>query len=279
MAGARYETDVEILVENETFHTHAAILISLSEFFHSALCIDMLEKSTNSITLDETAYNFRMIFPFLDGKNIRPHDELVDEKNVHIILSLADKYMIQLVIMTCQNFLLKKASPQFSNKQYQLKSQCVPPEWVTLSFPIANGISLMHLLLGRLYNLEKLLELCDLGWLNDSFQPASGDKWNGSSTSIGSRSRMTLHEVLAACVLFQNSSTSLHMKNENEKLLIEMFRLAIRKVYEHAKLLDDSKSAISLSHERLDKLLNDEDVLKSSMPILMPLILERLQVP
>eukprot|EP00747_Dinoflagellata_sp_TGD_P223507 gnl/TRDRNA2_/TRDRNA2_95057_c0_seq1.p1 gnl/TRDRNA2_/TRDRNA2_95057_c0~~gnl/TRDRNA2_/TRDRNA2_95057_c0_seq1.p1 ORF type:complete len:297 (-),score=39.35 gnl/TRDRNA2_/TRDRNA2_95057_c0_seq1:211-1101(-) len=102
--------DLQVVVEDETFHVHSRDLMAASEVFEQMLESDMREGEEGQITLaGKSKEEFRTLLTHLvpvRGAAL----PIITEENVFVLLKWADEYQIEGLTGRCQTYLVSSVS-------------------------------------------------------------------------------------------------------------------------------------------------------------------------
>ena len=98
-------TDVILLVEEEKFHVHRAVLALSSPVFEKMFSSEFQEKGKNEVTLpdkkaSEVEELLLMLYPSVAEKQIT-------EENCYFLVNLANEYQIEAIVQRCENFMVE----------------------------------------------------------------------------------------------------------------------------------------------------------------------------
>ena len=98
-------SDVILLVEEEKFHVHRAVLALSSPVFEKMFSSEFQEKGKNEVTLpdkkaSEVEELLLMLYPSVAEKQIT-------EENCYFLVNLANEYQIEAIVQRCENFMVE----------------------------------------------------------------------------------------------------------------------------------------------------------------------------
>ena len=100
-------SDVILVVEEEKFHIHRAVLALSSPVFEKMFSSEFQEKDKNEVTLpdkkaSEVRELFLMLYPSVAEKQIT-------EDNCYFLVNLAHEYQIEAIVRRCEDFMVENA--------------------------------------------------------------------------------------------------------------------------------------------------------------------------
>ena len=98
-------SDVILLVEEEKFHVHRAVLALSSPVFEKMFSSEFQEKDKNEVTLPdkkagEVEELLLMLYPSVAEKQIT-------EENCYFLVNLAHEYQIEAIVRRCEDFMVE----------------------------------------------------------------------------------------------------------------------------------------------------------------------------
>lgn len=100
--------DVEIVVENKTFHCHRLVLSAMSPYFDAMFSSGMIESQNHKVNIQNvTSCTFDQIIKFIYGGNLE-----LDEENVGELLQVSVMMQIKCLQERCEEFMISKVDTE-----------------------------------------------------------------------------------------------------------------------------------------------------------------------
>jgi hypothetical protein len=100
--------DVEIVVENKTFHCHRLVLAAMSPYFDAMFSSGMIESQNHKVNIQNVpSGTFDLIIKFIYGGNLE-----LDEENVGDLLQASVMMQIKCLQERCEEFMMSKVDTE-----------------------------------------------------------------------------------------------------------------------------------------------------------------------